>query len=431
MAHNAAYTKVYVDTANDIGLGIHEIAKCLGRNTLDLGTLCEDADVIEDGEIIDAGGKVNKWALKKPLRFPSKRFVLTDADRASVDFGFDTGTGKGLAERGGASALATLMNAIVASGGASWIYLPPRGENYPIQGQNEWYRQEDFDGYNYLAKAPFRVASPGITIDEPVSGYRDSVIRVTDDVEIDITQMKAFVMPDSESGQMNLACVVRNAGIDRIFILNDSDPFADSAEVSIPIDLRDGVNYCQFIYTDLDPSEVEAGGIISAEAGDDYNFIALPDCFQTFTVSAITRAILMNAGWAVGAAEYFFKVQLLPDGYVSTITPRVVYVNTSGEDVYVQVHASFRYREEETLQSDSANVIAYEDPEDNHIEMSSVNVGNFVGGSDFLIEDLEDVEVKLWWTWGTKRRYFNFATNQIVASDPGYMTLERFFTTQN
>ena len=63
--------------------------------------------------------------------------------------------------------------------------------------------------------------------------------------------------------------------------------------------------------------------------------------------------------------------------------------------------------------------------------MSSISVGDFVGGSDFLIEDLEDVEMKLWWTWGTKRRYFNFATNQIVASDPGYVTLERFFTTQN
>lgn len=434
MAHNAAYTKVYVDTANSIGLGVHEVTKCLGRNTLDVGTLCGDTGVVKDGEVVDAGGKINKWAKHKPVRFPGKMSPLSDADLASVDYGFDTSTGAGISERGGAAALASLISTIIANNGATWNYLPPRGMNHPFQGYHEWFRLLDFDGYNHAAKAPFRVPSTGITIPGgPVTGYRDSVVKETTDVEIDITLMRTFLMPDTESGDMNLACVVRNAGITRLFILENSDPFANSNEVSIPINLLDGVNYCQFIYTDFDPSEVDANGNISAEAGEGYNFVALPNCFQVFTVSAIVSSLLMNAGWAQNGAEYFFRIVVDSHGYVNTITPRVVYYNNTGDDVYCQVHAAFRYNEDVVLQSDSASILASTDPEDNHIEMSSVNVGDFVGGSDFETADLDNVEIKLWWTWGSQggnRRYFNFNTNQIVATDPGYAPLERYYTVE-
>ena len=328
MAHTTNYAIIFA--APESGLEVLEVARSLGRTTLDVGTLCGDSDVVRNGVVVDAGGKINKWAKHKPVRLPDKTDSLSDADLAGVDYGFDTGAGAGISERGGAAALASLMSAIISNGGASWNYLPPRGMNHPVQGRHEWFRLLDFDGYNRNAKPPFRVASHGTVIDEPVNGYLDSVIRATADVEIDITRMKAFVAPDAESGQMNLACVVRNAGADRIFILDNPDPFSDSDEVFIPINLRDGANYCQFIYTDIDPAEVDASGVIDVEAGEDYNFIALPDCYQVFTVSAIMGAVLMNAGWAIGGNEYFFKVQLQPDGYVGAITPKVAYTNATG-----------------------------------------------------------------------------------------------------
>lgn len=425
MAHNNDYSDIYAAPGD--GLSIWEVARALGRSVQDLGQLCGDV-AYNNGAWVRVN-VVNKWAKCKPQRVSDRLAPLTDAVRAANDFGFDTTEDSGTTRRGGADAVAYLMNRIISNGGASWPYLPPRGMNNPLQGHHEWFRLLDFDGYNKNARAPFKVASHGTTITAPVTGYLDSVIKETTDVEIDITQMAVF----ADAGDMNLACIVRNAGHDRLFILDDPDPWASSDEVEIPINLLDGTNYCQFVYTDFDPSEVDANGNISAEAGDDYQFIALPDCFQVFVVSAIADAILVSEGWGYNGNVYFFRVGLTQDGYVDNIKAQGIYTNVTGDDRTMQLHVSFR-GPEGTVQKDTATFVAYVDPEDNTIEVPALTaseIETITGQGELDPSDLGDIEVKMWWTWtaGTSSpvRYYNFTTGQIVATDPGYKALTKYY----
>ena len=425
MAHNSDYSNIYA-TAND-GLSIWEVARALGRSVQDLGQLCGDM-AYNNGAWVRVN-VINKWAKCKPQRVTDRLAPLTDSVRAANDFGFDTTEDSGTTRHGGADAVAYLMNRIISNGGASWPYLPPRGMNNPLQGYHEWFRLLDFDGYHKNARAPFKVASHGTTITAPVTGYLDSVIKETTDVEIDITQMAVF----ADAGAMNLACIVRNAGHDRLFILDDPDPWASSDEVEIPINLLDGTNYCQFVYTDFDPSEVDANGNISAEAGDDYQFIALPDCFQVFVVSALANAILVSEGWGHNGNVYFFRVQLTQDGYVDTIKPQGIYTNGTGDDRTMQLHVSFRGTEG-TIQKDTATFVAYVDPEDNTIEVPALTaseIETITGQGELDPSDLGNIEVKMWWTWtagaSSPVRYYNFTTGQIVATDPGYKALTKYY----
>ena len=344
-----------------------------------------------------------------------------------------------MARHGGADAIAYLMNVIISNNGSTWTYLPPRGPGFPSSGHSEWYRILDFNkgdgttGYHKNARPPYSVASHGTTMTTPVTGYQDSVIKETTGVEIDVTQMGVFNQPDAETGQMNLACIVRHSGTDRLFILDDPDPFASEDEVFIPIDLREGTNYCQFVYTDFDPSEVDAHGNIDAQAGDDYQFIALPDCFQVFVVSSVANAVLVSEGWGNNGNVYFFKVTLTQDGYVDSIIPRAIYTNGTGDDCQMQLHVSFRGTEG-TKQKDTTTFTAYVDPEDNTIDvpaLSASEIEDITALAEFDPSDLGDLEVKMWWNWtqgySSGTRYYNFATGQIVSTDPGYASLTKYY----
>ena len=102
-------------------VGIQNIAKCLGSNSTDLGTLC-------------CSDLINKWSLKKPVNL-AKKEVLTDADLRSVNYGFSIPVYNN----------ATQLNAAIENG-ETWGYLKP---------QNGYYRATDFDGYSHLASNPF------------------------------------------------------------------------------------------------------------------------------------------------------------------------------------------------------------------------------------------------------------------------------------
>ena len=425
MAHNTDFSRISA-AAND-GLSVWEVARALGRNVLDVGQLCGDI-AYENGAWVRVN-VINKWAKCKPQRVTDRLAPLTDAVRAANDYGFDTTEDSGMARSGGADAVTYLMNKIISNGGASWNYLVPRGMNNPSQGHHEWFRLLDFDGYYKDARAPFRVPSHGTTLTAPVTGYLDSVIKETSDVEIDVTQMAVF----ADAGDMNLACIVRNAGHDRLFILDDPDPFASEDEVTIPINLNYGTNYCQFVYTDFDPTEVDANGNISSEAGDDYKFIALPDCYQVFVVSAIADAILVSEGWGYNGNVYFFRVGLTQDGYVDNIKAQGIYTNGTGDDRTMQLHVSFR-GPEGTVQKDTASFIAYVDPEDNTIEVPALTaseIEDITAQGEFDPSDLGDIEVKMWWSWtagySSPVRYYNFTNGQIVATDPGWAALTKYY----
>ena len=102
-------------------VGIQNIARCLGSNSTDLGTLC-------------CSELVNKWSLKKPVNV-TKKEALTDSDFKDVNYGFN------IPIYNNAVALNTAIK-----NGETWLYVKP---------QSGYYRATDFDGYSHLASNPF------------------------------------------------------------------------------------------------------------------------------------------------------------------------------------------------------------------------------------------------------------------------------------
>lgn len=109
-------------------VGMGDISNAVNYSSLDLGTLIES-------------GSINKWAKFKPVRYNSWG-ILTDAQRASVNYGLSAPTYRN-------SAAGTLAD--------EWEYLRPRGI-----GNNEPFRMLDFDGYFSDASQP--VTPPGPVI---------------------------------------------------------------------------------------------------------------------------------------------------------------------------------------------------------------------------------------------------------------------------
>lgn len=102
-------------------VGIQNIARCLGSNSTDLGTLC-------------CSELVNKWSLKKPVNV-TKKEALTDSDFKGINYGFN------IPIYHNASALNTAIE-----NDETWQYVKP---------QSGYYRATDFDGYSHLASNPF------------------------------------------------------------------------------------------------------------------------------------------------------------------------------------------------------------------------------------------------------------------------------------
>lgn len=148
MAHNPAYTKVFVDTANNIGLGVHEVARCLGRTTLDVGQLC--GDVNASGVRVNV---TNKWAKYKPVRKANMYAHAGDwwmADDGKCGLAFTT-----------YEELTTFITQVRAlSSSLLWGYAPPRG----FATYREPYRLLDFDGYNHLASFQMPYLNEGIEL---------------------------------------------------------------------------------------------------------------------------------------------------------------------------------------------------------------------------------------------------------------------------
>ena len=106
-------------------VGMGDISSALGVASLDLGTL------ITQGAASDL---INKWAKYKPVRL-NMVGEISDANRASVNWGFGSGFVDGTTSFGSKAAL--------HSGFANrWTYYAPRGLSY-----SEWFRMLDFAGY--------------------------------------------------------------------------------------------------------------------------------------------------------------------------------------------------------------------------------------------------------------------------------------------
>lgn len=117
----------YITKANNDGLSIAQVARCLGRSTQDLGQLC--GDVNGNGERVNRTKAMAKY---KPQRISNVYDALTDTQRANNGWGIDIPTITGTPTYAGA--MASSFKA---------AYQPPIG------GYN--YRLLDFDGYYHGA----------------------------------------------------------------------------------------------------------------------------------------------------------------------------------------------------------------------------------------------------------------------------------------
>lgn len=132
MAHNQDKTQCWAEANNGLDFAA-DVAAVLGRASLDEGCLC--GDVLDTG-CSDPGGKINKWAKFKPIRYP-KYGWLTDEERKGtvsdqqngIFFGIQIVSGQGLE---------TALSTWPRMHDAGYTYLPPNG------GANAPYRILDF-----------------------------------------------------------------------------------------------------------------------------------------------------------------------------------------------------------------------------------------------------------------------------------------------
>lgn len=160
--------RLYKDTTTTPhkGISFHEIAKCIGVASGDLGTLASHKNN-------------NKWSWAKPVR--SKKKVLPYEEMASEDvsFGFDM-------TRIFGQGLQMLFN--YAKVDKDWIYLRPMGGI----DFNPYRVLEDYNGYNHYAKCPYVLAhnpinavsyapkAGGYTMPFSIKRNLDAEIQITD-----------------------------------------------------------------------------------------------------------------------------------------------------------------------------------------------------------------------------------------------------------
>ena len=146
---------------------------------------------------------INMWSARKFVRHKSRK-KLTDADMASVNYGFDIGGTSG--SNSSTAVYETdpdkALSKAIASGG-KWTYLRPRGLAY-----NEPTRLKDMEGYNSNAEAPYVVSLETTTTNEPTIWAK---IQESDNCEIPVQNLKGTVFADDLSSY-NVALLWRKTG---------------------------------------------------------------------------------------------------------------------------------------------------------------------------------------------------------------------------
>lgn len=174
MAYDSINKKLYA-TASD-GISLAQISRCLEDYRLD-----SNGNI--NLEMMCTSDNINEWSRKKPVR-SSKLGVLTDADMASANFGFNIG---GMDGDNNATAVYeadpnVALSKAIASGG-KWTYNKPRG------GTTEWYRLLDFDGYNHKAAPPY------VTTLEPENTNESTITTNKSTIWADIEQSEKCEIP--------------------------------------------------------------------------------------------------------------------------------------------------------------------------------------------------------------------------------------------
>lgn len=337
MAHNAELTQCWIDQN---GIDFYaDVALVLGRTTTDEGRLCSDN---ADGN--DPGGKINKWAKFKPVRFYGLSISSTQR-KVNAHYGFDVN-----------AIYANTMGGIYASAISNlgdWPYLPPRD----IEGGNEPFRILDFTDSD--------VANNGYKS----SAYRDG-------------QNRAIAICPIEQGGPWSALRFRNlnyteiqvkdviSGADYSYFKNDQDfasahlyllyRYAGSVKIQPGYYVEDGV-HIPALYSDLlagkdinfentpiyntkqiavlsNCPDIGSLDAVDPENDNSYEWLFLPNTYKVIPQDNlyVSWSHVYTPSAQSGSGEPNVNISLFVDnkyiGSQSTVTVRVDSVRVQGED---------------------------------------------------------------------------------------------------
>ena len=171
---------------------LEDVAYILGENFGSLGALCQSS-------------RINKWARYKPFSYPAMFKVIsgnsTPALRQPSREAPLISKNCGLCMRSyGSSDLAWSAGIALEDGGTNWVHAAPSGTIATSP-----FRNEDFDGYNLAAEAPFQFAPV------PNPAYKTSSISVDDSAGAGTAEIAQSdlagdgTMIDSNYGYYNIA----------------------------------------------------------------------------------------------------------------------------------------------------------------------------------------------------------------------------------
>lgn len=167
MSYNSSTGIVYIDTSTnpDTGVSIGDVGQALSRSDSDLGLLCSDKK--RESNSLVRMYRTNPMAKYKPVRHDSLG-PLTVAERASTRYGFG-------------DALPPILSMQQNVPQNDWVYKPPRGKGGGDNGENEWYRLLDFNGYATFACAPLALSVGRLVFDGNDQSEQESQILLFGD----------------------------------------------------------------------------------------------------------------------------------------------------------------------------------------------------------------------------------------------------------
>lgn len=387
-------------------------------------------------DLINAAN-LNMWSARKPVRYPTKAVNLTDADMADVDYGFDTGQYSGIYVEGVDELAAFLTRAINALG--QWTYLRPRGRI--SASVCEWLRFLDFERYNHNAIPPYYINGYGTPLQLEVGGALQlDVTKATGaNAEIDLEDMGIFLNPDTEhqvsdyrlgvilrTGYGNPKIFLTSATLDQLFIQNLTE------FVNIVIPLSYGTTYCQFVFTTIDPQDIDPTSheIVAdpSSASQDAGTIWLPKCYKVIEVNPNFQIMAIFPGWewGGGAGEYFFQIHANDEQVPQYIDTRVNITNNdpdTGSENYVDVYLDyyFDYGGGTSQIYTAHDEVTVGEPGDVVLDTFRLTIpSGYSSESDFYADN---IYVRLRWEWDGNTRYYDFSSGLPSRTNPGFVNL--------
>jgi len=237
MAHSSDYTHIYDPSGTTDGLGVAEVARSIGVNSLDIGTLCSHQ-------------YVRAFAKYKPQAYNAvagrnSNGSLTDTERRNNGWGLNIPQLNSIQE--------------LALGTSKWSYL---------SRSSYWYRLMDFDGY--FNRAPLQMLCPRSLANLSVNPINEQQYSA-------LVQFYIF----QKDGHVNFA----------FKDMDGSALYSDASKSNLCLDMQSGGILNGRLYGDLS-DEAHLG--LALNKGDDWYFRGCSTKFQYLAAGATLDNSMFN-----------------------------------------------------------------------------------------------------------------------------------------